>query len=209
MIVNAEGIQKQFDRKIILENFNLSIKSGDSLVIAGESGSGKTTLLNLLSLIETPDAGKIFWREKEIKKVNTRETTKIIREEIGYLFQNYALIDNATVEENIEIGLKYRKDGENKDELVKEALKRVGLENFQKRKIYSLSGGEQQRVALARIIVKPCSIIFADEPTGNLDEENSQRIMDVLFELNREGKAIVVVTHDLEHVSRFEQVIEL
>lgn len=209
MIVKAEGIQKQFDRKIILENFNLSIKSGDSLVIAGESGSGKTTLLNLLSLIETPDAGKIFWREKEIKKVNTRETTKIIREEIGYLFQNYALIDNATVEENIEIGLKYRKDGENKDELVKEALKRVGLENFQKRKIYSLSGGEQQRVALARIIVKPCSIIFADEPTGNLDEENSQRIMDVLFELNREGKAIVVVTHDLEHVSRFEQVIEL
>lgn len=209
MIVNAEGIQKQFDQKIILENFNLSIKSGDSLVIAGESGSGKTTLLNLLSLIETPDAGKIFWREKEIKKVNTRETTKIIREEIGYLFQNYALIDNATVEENIEIGLKYRKDGENKDELVKEALKRVGLENFQKRKIYSLSGGEQQRVALARIIVKPCSIIFADEPTGNLDEENSQRIMDVLFELNREGKAIVVVTHDLEHVSRFEQVIEL
>lgn len=209
MIVNAEGIQKQFDQKIILEDFNLSIKSGDSLVIAGESGSGKTTLLNLLSLIETPDAGKIFWREKEIKKVNTRETTKIIREEIGYLFQNYALIDNATVEENIEIGLKYRKDGENKDELVKEALKRVGLENFQKRKIYSLSGGEQQRVALARIIVKPCSIIFADEPTGNLDEENSQRIMDVLFELNREGKAIVVVTHDLEHVSRFEQVIEL
>ena len=209
MIVKVEGIQKQFDHKIILEDFNLSIKSGDSLVIAGESGSGKTTLLNLLSLIETPDAGKIFWREKEIKKVNTRETTKIIREEIGYLFQNYALIDNATVEENIEIGLKYRKDGENKDELVKEVLKRVGLENFQKRKIYSLSGGEQQRVALARIIVKPCSIIFADEPTGNLDEENSQRIMDVLFELNREGKAIVVVTHDLEHVSRFEQVIEL
>src|SRR5699024_6101755 len=113
----------------------------------------------------------------------------------GYLFQNYALVDNATVEENIEIGLKYRKDGENKDELVKEALKRVGLENFQKRKIYSLSGGEQQRVALARIIVKPCLIIFADEPTGNLDEENSKRIMDVLFELNREGKAIVVVTH--------------
>ena len=109
----------------------------------------------------------------------------------------------------MKIGLKYRKDGENKDELVKEALKRVGLENFQKRKIYSLSGGEQQRVALARIIVKPCSIIFADEPTGNLDEENSQRIMDVLFELNREGKAIVVVTHDLEHVSRFKQVIEL
>ena len=146
---------------------------------------------------------------QQIKKVNTRETTKIIREEIGYLFQNYALIDNATVEENIKIGLKYRKDGENKDELVKEALKRVGLENFQKRKVYSLSGGEQQRVALARIIVKPCSIIFADEPTENLDEENSQRIMDVLFELNREGKAIVVVTHDLEHVSRFKQVIEL
>lgn len=209
MIVKVEGIQKQFDHKIILEDFNLSIKSGDSLVIAGESGSGKTTLLNLLSLIETPDAGKVFWREKQIKKVNTRETTKIIREEIGYLFQNYALIDNATVEENIKIGLNYRKDGENKDELVKEALKRVGLENFQKRKIYSLSGGEQQRVALARIIVKPCSIIFADEPTGNLDEENSKRIMDVLFELNREGKAIVVVTHDLEHLSRFKQVIEL
>lgn len=209
MIVKAEGIQKQFGNKVLFEKFNLSVKKGDSFVIAGESGSGKTTLLNLLSLIEKPDVGQIFWREKEIKKVNTTETNKIIREEIGYLFQNYALIDNATVEENIEIGLKYRKDTKKKAQLVEQALERVGLENFQKRKIYSLSGGEQQRVALARIIVKPCSIVFADEPTGNLDEENSQKIMDILFELNQEGKAIVVVTHDSEHLNRFNQKIEL
>lgn len=209
MIVKAEGIQKQFGNKVLFEKFNLSVKKGDSFVIAGESGSGKTTLLNLLSLIEKPDVGQIFWREKEIKKVNTSETNKIIREEIGYLFQNYALIDNATVEENIEIGLKYRKDAKKKAQLVEQALERVGLENFQKRKIYSLSGGEQQRVALARIIVKPCSIVFADEPTGNLDEENSQKIMDILFELNQEGKAIVVVTHDSEHLNRFNQKIEL
>ena len=209
MIVKAVGLQKQFNHKVLFEEFNLSVREGDSFVIAGESGSGKTTLLNLLSLIEKPDAGQIFWREKEIKKVNTRLTNKIIREEIGYLFQNYALIDNATVEENIEIGLKYRKDTKNKAQLVEEALEKVGLSNFQKRKIYSLSGGEQQRVALARIIVKPCAIIFADEPTGNLDEENSKKIMDILFELNQEGKAIVVVTHDLEHLDRFEQIIEL
>ena len=209
MNLKVEGIQKQLGNKILFEDFSLAIEKGDSVVIVGESGSGKTTLLNLLSLIEKPDDGKIFWREKEIQKVNTTATSKIIREDIGYLFQNYALIDNATVEENIKIGLKYRKNTENKDQLVEEALERVGLEGFQKRKIYSLSGGEQQRVALARTIVKPSWIIFADEPTGNLDEENSKKIMDILFELNRGGKAIVVVTHDLTHTDNFNHKVIL
>jgi|SRR5699024_6138991 len=209
MIVKAERIQKQFGEKLVFKDFDLTVNEGDSFVIVGESGSGKTTLLNLLSLIEKPDDGKIFWREKEIRKVNTVETTKIIREEIGYLFQNYALIENATVEENIKIGLKYRKNIKNKTELIERALEKVGLENFHRRKIYTLSGGEQQRVALARIIVKPCSVIFADEPTGNLDEENSKKIMDILFELNQKGKAIVVVTHDSEHVHRFNHKVIL
>lgn len=209
MNLKVEGIQKQLGDKILFEDFNLTIKKGDSVVIVGESGSGKTTLLNILSLIEKPDDGHIFWREKEIKKVNTRATSKIIREDIGYLFQNYALIDNATVEENIKIGLKYRKDTKNYGQLIEEALERVGLENFKTRKVYSLSGGEQQRVALARTIVKPSWIIFADEPTGNLDEENSKKIMDILFDLNRGGKAIIVVTHDLKHTDNFNHKIIL
>ncbi|SFC59741.1 putative ABC transport system ATP-binding protein [Alkalibacterium subtropicum] len=209
MNVKAEGIRKKYSNKILFKEFSLTIHEGDSIVIVGKSGCGKTTLLNLLSLIEKPDDGKVLWRDKEIKKVNTRETSKIIREEIGYLFQNYALIDNATVEENIKIGLKYRKDKKNKQQLVEQALIQVGLEGYQKRKIYSLSGGEQQRVALARTIVKPGWIIFADEPTGNLDEENSKKIMDILFKLNQDGKTIVVVTHDLEHINNFNQKIVL
>lgn len=209
MIVKAENIEKHFGDKVLFRDFSLTIEEQDNLVIVGESGAGKTTLMNLLSLIETPDAGKITWRENEIHKVNTAKTTKIIREEIGYLFQNYALIENATVEDNIKIGLKYRKDKMDKEQLINDALKKVGLAGFNKRKIYTLSGGEQQRVALARIIVKPCSIIFADEPTGNLDDENATKIMDILFELNREGKALVVVTHDSEHLRRFESKIIL
>lgn len=209
MIVSTESIEKQYENKILFKNLTLTVKEKDSVVIVGESGAGKTTLMNILSLIEPTDSGKVCWRNNPIDKINTSKTTQIIREDIGYLFQNYALIENETVEENIKIGLKYRKNVNDKKKLIDEALKKVGLKNFHKRKVYTLSGGEQQRVALARIIVKPCSIIFADEPTGNLDEENSKKIMDILFELNQEDKAIVVVTHDSEHVDRFDHKIIL
>ncbi|WP_282926431.1 ABC transporter ATP-binding protein [Helcococcus kunzii] len=211
MIIKAINLSKKFGNKILFTDFSINVKHGESIIIIGHSGSGKSTLLNILSLIESPDSGKIFWKDEQIIKIGNSKINKIIRKDIGYLFQNYALLDNKSVYENIEIACKYKKY-KTKDEKVKDinnALDRVGLKDFQDRKIYSLSGGEQQRVALARLIVKPCEIIFADEPTGNLDLDNSKKIMDLLFELNKEGKTIVVVTHDRNIIDRFDTVINL
>ena len=211
MIIKANNISKKFLNKTILNNFSIDIDYKESVVIVGKSGSGKTTLLNILSLIEKVDSGTIYLEKTDINKLNQSKINKIIRYDIGYLFQNYALLDNKTVYENIEIACKYKKYKSiaEKEYDIENALKRVGLSGFENRMVYSLSGGEQQRVALARIIVKPCKIIFADEPTGNLDEENSKKIMDILFDLNKEGKSLVVVTHDKELINRFDTIIDL
>lgn len=211
MVIKAENITKKFEDKILFTDLNLEINEKDSIVITGDSGSGKSTLLNILSLIEEVDEGMIIWKGNEIEKINGTKVNKIIREEIGYIFQNYALIDNKTVYENIEIGTKYNKSIsiKNKKKHIYHAIEHVGLTGLEDRKVYSLSGGEQQRVALARIIVKPCSVIFADEPTGNLDTENAKKIIDILFRLNKEGKTIIVVTHDQSIVSKFNKHIHL
>lgn len=211
MVIEARNVTKKFGDKILFTNLNLEINKKDSIVITGDSGSGKSTLLNILSLIEETDEGKVIWNGNEIEKINGTKVNKIIREEIGYVFQNYALIDNKTVYENVEIGTKYNKSisSKNKKQYVYESIERVGLTGLENRKVYSLSGGEQQRVALARIIVKPCNIIFADEPTGNLDDENAEKILDILFNLNEEGKTIIVVTHDQSIISRFTKHIHL
>ena len=211
MVIETKNLTKKFGDKILFTNLNLEINERDSIVITGDSGSGKSTLLNILSLIEETDEGMVIWNGNEIEKINGRKVNKIIREEIGYVFQNYALIENKTVYENIEIGTKYNAaiNKKNKKATIYEAIKRVGLNGLEDRRVYSLSGGEQQRVALARIIVKPCNIIFADEPTGNLDDENANNILDILFNLNKEGKTIIVVTHDQSLISKFNKHIHL
>ena len=211
MVIEAKNLTKKFGDKILFTDLNLEINERDSIVITGDSGSGKSTLLNILSLIEETDEGMVIWNGNEIEKINGRKVNKIIREEIGYVFQNYALIENKTVYENIEIGTKYNAaiNKKNRKATIYEAIKRVGLNGLEDRRIYSLSGGEQQRVALARIIVKPCNIIFADEPTGNLDDENANNILDILFNLNKEGKTIIVVTHDQSLISKFNKHIHL
>ncbi|MDD7543577.1 MAG: ATP-binding cassette domain-containing protein, partial [Peptoniphilaceae bacterium] len=153
-------------------------------------------------------SGKICWDGKEYT-AGSRQAALKMRKEIGYLFQNYALIDQETVEKNIRIGLKYNTEIRDKKEAIRNALETVGLSGMEKQKIYTLSGGEQQRVALARLLVKPCSVIFADEPTGNLDDENGKKVMDILFGMNRSGKTIVVVTHDENLLYRFQKVVKL
>lgn len=211
MVIEAKHLAKRFGDKTLFTDLNLQIQAKDSIVITGDSGSGKSTLLNILSLIEGADKGAIFWHGNEIEKINSTKANKIIREEIGYVFQNYALIDNKTIYENVEIGTKYNQsiNAKNKKEYVYDAIESVGLSGLENRKVYSLSGGEQQRVALARIIVKPCNIVFADEPTGNLDDENANKILDILFNLNEEGKTIIVVTHDHSIVSKFNKHVHL
>lgn len=211
MAIIAKNITKKFGNKVLFADLHLKINEKDSIVITGDSGSGKSTLLNILSLIEEADEGTIIWNENPIEKINGKKVNKIIREEIGHVFQNYALIENKTVYENVVIGAKYNKsiNAKNKKQYIYEAIERVGLTGLEDRKVYSLSGGEQQRVALARIIVKPCNIIFADEPTGNLDDENANKIIEILFNLNKDGKTIIAVTHDQSLISKFDKHINL
>lgn len=207
-MIELRNIKKSFGNKILFKDFNIKIDEGESVAIVGRSGSGKSTLLNIISLIEAPDSGEVLWNEKACK-VNSKNSEFIIRNEIAYLFQNYALIDNEDVYHNVLVACKYNKKIKDRKEAIGGALKEVGLTGMENRKIFSLSGGEQQRVALARVLVKPCSVIFADEPTGNLDDENSDKVMDILFDLNRKGKTIIVVTHDNRYLDRFNRIIKI
>lgn len=206
-MIELKNISKSFGKKTIFQNFSLTINDGESIVITGKSGSGKSTLLNILSLIEHVDSGEVLWDGKQIKKINTKETDILMREKIGYLFQNYALIENDSVLENLKLASIYTKDKNKID--YNNLLNQLRLNVDLNQEIYLLSGGEQQRVAIARLFIKPCNIIFADEPTGNLDEENSKIILDKLFELNSLGKTLVVVTHDLSIIDRFDRHIML
>lgn len=206
-MIELKNISKSFGSKVLFNDFSLTINDGQSVVITGKSGSGKSTLLNILSLIEKIDSGEILWNKRKIDKIDNKEIEKIRRYQIGYLFQNYGLIEEETVLDNLKLASYYSENKKNID--YKNILNQMELDINLDDKIYILSGGEQQRVALARLLIKPCDIVFADEPTGNLDKVNSNKILDKLFEINKNGKTLVVVTHDLSIVDRFDKHIEL
>lgn len=204
-MVSVEHLSKSFDKKLILQDINLEFSAGSMNAIVGESGCGKTTLLNLLGGLESPSSGNVLYDQKPIGK----HPTKRLRYEIGYLFQNYALIDNQSVEENLKIALAYQKECTSKKEWIKQALSEVGLSGYEKQKIYTLSGGEQQRVALARLLIKPCKVILADEPTGNLDEHNRDAVIQILKKMKDDGKCVILATHDPQIAKACDQLITL
>lgn len=195
MVIELKNINKKYGNKELFKDLNFSIKKGEMIAITGKSGSGKSTLLNILGLIDKPDSGDIIICNNKNPYYNEKEKIKLFRYNIGYLFQNYALIDNYTVSKNLDIALEYVKSN-NKKELKEEALKKVGLLDKLNNKIFELSGGEQQRIALARLMIKKNDIILADEPTGSLDDLNRDIILNLLKKLNNEGKTIIIVTHD-------------
>ncbi|HRV32285.1 MAG TPA: ABC transporter ATP-binding protein [Candidatus Paceibacterota bacterium] len=201
MIIKLENIKKRYGEKEVLRDFNLEIKKGEFVGIIGKSGAGKSTLLNIIGLLEECDDGKVIIEGDQIKTKDRKKIQSLLKNKIGYLFQNYALIDDLTVYENLKIVLE-GKDKEMNKKLILEALNKVELGNILDKKIYQLSGGEQQRVAIARLILKKSEIILADEPTGSLDRINGKRIMELLRELNNQGKTIIIVTHD-EHVIEY------
>ena len=205
-MISLINISKKFKDKSVIDKLNLKVSKGEFIAITGNSGSGKTTLLNIMGLLEKPDSGDVVING--VKNPNGKQVRILQRDFYGYLFQNYALIENETVESNLKIALKYQKNI-NHTEKINEALESVWLKGHNKKKIYELSGGEQQRVALARVILKKCEIIFADEPTGNLDKENRDIVFEILKRLNDEGKTIVFVTHDLDLAERAKRVIKL
>jgi len=204
-IINIKNISKIYstDRMdtYALKDVSFTIQNQDFIAIQGTSGSGKSTLLNILGLLTTPTAGDYFLKDKNISKLKSFQKAFIRNEFIGFIFQNFNLIDNLNVKKNVELPLIYRK-GMNKkirEELVEKALNHVGLGHRLHHFPKQLSGGQQQRVAIARAIIGNPTIILADEPTGNLDSKNSQSVMNLLKELNESGSTICVVTHDTRY----------
>ena len=207
-IVKVEGASKAFKEVKVFENFSMEIKEGSITIINGPSGCGKSTLLNMIGLLDTPDAGTITVMGESNIKPFSKKAEKLLREKLGYLFQNFALVDDETVEYNLLLAMENVK-GVDKKASIKEALEKVGLKNYEKKKIYKCSGGEQQRIAIARLLLNPCKLVLADEPTGSLDHENKQVVISLLKELQKMGKTIIIVTHDEELMEIGEEHIKL
>ncbi|WP_077302838.1 putative bacteriocin export ABC transporter [Virgibacillus pantothenticus] len=193
-MIEVTNLTKSYLGKKIIHNLSFEIKDGDIVALVGPSGAGKSTLLNMIGGIEPFDSGEIKIDNHSLS--NLKQRINLLRYKVGFLFQNYALIDQETVDKNLEIALKFNTTGKNKQELKKEVLSEVGLVNKLSHKVYQLSGGQQQRVALARLMLKPCSIILADEPTGALDSDNRDLVLQHLRQFNEAGKTIIVATHD-------------
>ena len=209
-IIEIKNLEKKYEGETVLKNINLTVEQGEFICIHGKSGCGKSTLLNIIGLIEKFDSGSLKLFGKEIRNRSEVLKKDLIRYKIGYLFQNYALIDESTVNNNLLIGLKYTKHPESeKKKLIADALNKVGLSGFEDKCIYKLSGGEQQRVAIARIMLKPSELILADEPTGSLDPSNRDTVLELIRKINSEGKTILMVSHDDYVVNTADRVIEL
>lgn len=195
-MIKISHLYKSFEEKQLFSDLNLTIEDGEFVVFWGESGCGKTTLLNMIGSLEKIDQGEILVNHKNIfLRKNQRE---YLKNEVGFLFQNFALIESKTVRENLDMVKKQIRS----EYTMEQALEYVGLSDVIDKKVYKLSGGEQQRVALARLMIKKCSIILADEPTGSLDPNNADKVIELLKSLNRMGRTIVLVTH----VEKYKQM---
>ena len=195
---------------IALNGVNIEVEDGEFIAIMGPSGCGKSTLLNILGLLDSPTEGKYWLNNKEVGHLKERERTAYRKGRIGFVFQNFNLIDELTVEENVDLQLKYLGVGKaERKERVLEILRKVKLSHRAKHYPHQLSGGQQQRVAIARAVVGKPSIILADEPTGNLDSKNGMEVMQLLSELNEEGTTIVMVTHSKHDATYASRIINL
>lgn len=195
---------------IALNGVNIEVEDGEFIAIMGPSGCGKSTLLNILGLLDSPTEGKYWLNNEEVGHLKERERTAYRKGRIGVVFQNFNLIDELTVEENVDLQLKYLGVGKaERKERVLEILRKVKLSHRAKHYPHQLSGGQQQRVAIARAVVGKPSIILADEPTGNLDSKNGMEVMQLLSELNEEGTTIVMVTHSKHDATYASRIINL
>lgn len=201
-MVKINNLCKKFENKTIFSDFNLEISTGEFVALSGGSGSGKTTLINMIGGLETFDSGSIYIDDIEVK--TGKKKISFFRNKVGFLFQNYGLIENKTVQQNLNIVKKSGRSGIK----MEEALVSVGLEGYEKKQVYKLSGGEQQRVAIARLIMKKCDIILADEPTGSLDRKNAEAVVEILKKFSREKNiTIIMATHDEFIKSMADRVI--
>lgn len=210
----CEKLRKEYQigetKQVSLNDIDLTIHQGDYLSITGRSGSGKSTLLNLIGLIDLPTAGKIYYDQTDVTTCSEQELARIRNQTIGYVFQSFYLEPDFTVYQNVELPLLISGIPKSKRHaMIERALESVHMLHKMKQKAASLSGGEKQRICIARALINDPQLILADEPCGNLDSENSAVIMDILDSLHKDGKTILLVTHNEEDAKRSEKNITI
>ena len=206
-MIELRNINKGFDDRIVLENLNYNFYEGNSYALIGASGAGKTTLLNIIGKLEEVDSGDIIVNDINLNNIKEKDYFKNY---LSYLFQNFGLIENKSIQENLMlafIGEKISKLEMQKK--MNEALKRVHLDVNLNRKIYTLSGGEAQRVDLAKTILKDSPIILADEPTASVDQKNSEEIIELILSLKKENKIIIIATHSPDIYNQVDHILEI
>lgn len=209
-LIQLKGIGKSFANTNVLRGVDLDISEGEYLAITGPSGSGKSTLLSIIGLLEEPSSGRYLFKGRDTSSANERQSASIRNKELGWIFQNFNLIGDMTVYENVSLPLRYSDIEKNQRQAkIAHLLEQVGLSHKSNAYPSELSGGQQQRVAIARALVTEPSIILADEPTGNLDSENTNNVMELLAKLHREGKTIVMITHDIATTNFASRVISI
>ena len=214
MIIKTENLTKDYETgtQVVraLKGINLSVEKGEFLSIMGPSGSGKTTLMNIIGCLDSPTDGSYYLNNKQVSKLDDDELAQIRNEEIGFVFQSFHLLARNTAFENVMLPLKYA--GVNKEEATKrsnDVLDLVGLSSRSKHTPAELSGGQQQRVAIARALVNKPSILFADEPTGNLDSKTGQDVMKIFKDLNENGQTIILITHEDSVAKQSNRIITI
>ena len=210
MLYKLENVTKTYknfsSENHALKNIDLEINEGEIVVILGPSGSGKSTMLNILSGIDNPTHGKVFFNDNRIDKYKDKELTKYRRDNLGFIFQSYNLVSNLTVKENIELG----KELSNDPLKIKDILKDVGLYDHRRKYPYQMSGGQMQRVAIARALVKNPKVLFCDEPTGALDEETGKNVLSLLQKINKKyNTTMIIVTHNPSIADMANTVIKM
>ncbi|MDM8161960.1 ATP-binding cassette domain-containing protein [Labilibaculum sp. A4] len=213
-MINTKNLIKVFRTDEVettaLNNVNLEINKGEFVAIMGPSGCGKSTLLNIIGLLDNPSEGELHFNGYQVENYTERQRTNLRKENIGFVFQSFNLIDELTVFENVELPLLYMKvSGAERKRRVNEALERMNIAHRAKHFPQQLSGGQQQRVAIARAVISNPKLILADEPTGNLDSANGEEVMNLLTQLNEEGTTIIMVTHSPSDADRSHRIIQL
>ncbi len=213
-MIRLENIQRRYISDDVettaLHDIDLEVAQGEFLAIMGPSGCGKSTLLNTLGAVDRPSGGRYLFGDRDLATLNESALARFRGETLGFVFQSFNLIDELTIAENIELGLIYRKDRQtDRRARVAAAMDKVGIAHRAQHYPHQLSGGQQQRAAIARAIVSAPKLILADEPTGNLDTQNGQQVMDILSGLNAEGATIVMVTHSPSHADMAKRRIDM
>ena len=205
MLFTTEEVQTK-----ALNEVTLHVEQGEFVAIMGPSGCGKSTLLNILGTLDSPTSGSYFFEGKQVDKMNENQLTALRKNNLGFIFQSFNLIDELTVYENVELPLVYMgiKTAQRKEK-VNKVLEKVNLLHRANHYPQQLSGGQQQRVAIARAVVTDCKLLLADEPTGNLDSVNGVEVMELLSELNRQGTTIIIVTHSQRDATSAHRIIRL